>query len=99
MDLNPSHFGSYDASGGIPDTDLASMGETGGITGNCTAPMLPAVGVRDWDAEEMNANPTGEDTAPDPRLHVRDAGIVTGTTPDALAAVAGLCPVFRVERA
>ena len=33
MDLNPSHFGSYEAFGGIDGTDLASIGETGGITG------------------------------------------------------------------
>lgn len=30
---------------------------------------------------------------------MRDAGIVSDITPDALAAVAGLCPVFRVEHA
>src|SRR5277367_1573756 len=38
IDLNPSHLGSYDASGGIDFTDLASIGETGGITGKsmCT---------------------------------------------------------------
>lgn len=30
---------------------------------------------------------------------MRDAGIIADTTPDSLAAVAGLCPVFRVERA
>src|ERR1700743_881764 len=38
MDLNPSHLGSYEASGGIDFTDLASIGETGGITGKsiCT---------------------------------------------------------------
>jgi hypothetical protein len=34
MDLNPSHLGSYDASGGIDRTGLASIGETGGMTGN-----------------------------------------------------------------
>jgi deazaflavin-dependent oxidoreductase (nitroreductase family) len=27
-----------------------------------------------------------------------EAGIISGTTPDDLAALAGLCPVFRVER-
>jgi deazaflavin-dependent oxidoreductase (nitroreductase family) len=29
---------------------------------------------------------------------MRDAGVIPDITPDALAAVAGLCPVFRVER-
>jgi deazaflavin-dependent oxidoreductase (nitroreductase family) len=28
---------------------------------------------------------------------MRDAGVVTDTTPDALAEAAGICPVFRVE--
>src|SRR3984885_11098746 len=45
IDLNPSHLGSYDASGGIDFTDLASIGETGGITGKsictlCCNPVL-----------------------------------------------------------
>jgi deazaflavin-dependent oxidoreductase (nitroreductase family) len=36
---------------------------------------------------------------PDGVAIMRDAGIVADVTPDALAEVAGLCPVFRVERA
>jgi deazaflavin-dependent oxidoreductase (nitroreductase family) len=36
---------------------------------------------------------------PDGVAIMRDAGIVSDITPDALAEVAGLCPVFRVERA
>jgi hypothetical protein len=28
---------------------------------------------------------------------MRDAGVVTDITPDALAEAAGICPVFRVE--
>lgn len=36
---------------------------------------------------------------PDGVAIMRDAGIVPDTTPEALAAVAGLCPVFRVESA
>jgi hypothetical protein len=28
---------------------------------------------------------------------MRDAGVVIDVTPDALAAVAGVCPVFRLE--
>ena len=36
---------------------------------------------------------------PDGVAIMRDAGVVPDTTPDALAAVAGICPVFRVERA
>ena len=34
IDLKPSHLGSYDASGGIDDTDFESIGETGGMTGS-----------------------------------------------------------------
>lgn len=34
---------------------------------------------------------------PDGVAIMRDAGIIPDTTPDSLAAVAGLCPVFRVE--
>lgn len=36
---------------------------------------------------------------PDGVAIMRDAGIVSDITPDALAEVAGLCPVFRVEPA
>lgn len=35
--------------------------------------------------------------SPDGVGMMRDAGVVTGTTPDALAEAAGICPVFRVE--
>lgn len=30
---------------------------------------------------------------------MRDAGVVTDTTPDALAEVVGICPVFRLDAA
>lgn len=36
---------------------------------------------------------------PDGVAIMREAGIITDVTPDALAAVAGICPVFRVDRA
>lgn len=36
--------------------------------------------------------------APDGAEMMRDAGVVADTTPDAFADVAGICPVFRVER-
>ena len=36
--------------------------------------------------------------SPDGVGMMRDAGVVDGTTPDALAGAAGICPVFRVER-
>ena len=42
---------------------------------------------------------TWSTVTPDGVAIMRDAGIVTDVTPDALAAVAGLCPVFRVEPA
>lgn len=42
MERNPSHLGSYDASGGIAVTDLASIGDTGGMTGNCMCSFLRA---------------------------------------------------------
>ncbi|CAA9407459.1 MAG: hypothetical protein AVDCRST_MAG66-1829 [uncultured Pseudonocardia sp.] len=35
--------------------------------------------------------------SPDGVGMMRDAGVVPDTTPDALAAAAGICPVFRVE--
>ena len=42
IDLNPSHFGSKEASGGIVATDLDSIGETGGMTGSFIAPFSRA---------------------------------------------------------
>lgn len=39
------------------------------------------------------------ETTPSGVEMMRDAGVVTDTTPDALEAVAGICPVFRVEAA
>ena len=42
----PSHFGSYDAPGGIVLTGLASIGDTGGITGSCMPPFWPATPTR-----------------------------------------------------
>jgi deazaflavin-dependent oxidoreductase (nitroreductase family) len=36
---------------------------------------------------------------PDGVAIMRDAGIIPDTSPDSLAAVAGICPVFRVEPA
>lgn len=37
--------------------------------------------------------------SPDGVVIMRDAGVVTDITPDALAEVVGICPVFRVEPA
>ncbi|CAN5588801.1 hypothetical protein BH09ACT8_BH09ACT8_63460 [soil metagenome] len=34
---------------------------------------------------------------PDGVAIMRDAGVIPDNTPDALAAVAGICPAFRVE--
>ena len=42
--------------------------------------------LREWPA-----------TTPDGVQMMLEAGVVTDTTPDALEAVAGVCPVFRVE--
>jgi deazaflavin-dependent oxidoreductase (nitroreductase family) len=52
----------------------------------------------DADAAEpvLRAWPT---VTPDGVAIMRDAGVIPDTTPDALAAVAGICPVFRVETA
>jgi deazaflavin-dependent oxidoreductase (nitroreductase family) len=52
----------------------------------------------DADAAEpvLRAWPT---VTPDGVAIMREAGVISDTTPDALAAVAGLCPVFRVEHA
>jgi hypothetical protein len=46
MDLNPSHLGSYEAPGGIDGTDLANIGETGGMTGSFTRSFCRLVGER-----------------------------------------------------
>ncbi|WP_214406446.1 nitroreductase family deazaflavin-dependent oxidoreductase [Pseudonocardia lacus] len=42
--------------------------------------------LREWPA-----------TTPDGVQMMLDAGVVTDTTPDALEAVAGICPVFRLD--
>ena len=39
------------------------------------------------------------EVSPDGVGMMRDAGVVAGTTPDALAEAVGICPVFRVEGA
>ncbi|BBY26952.1 nitroreductase family deazaflavin-dependent oxidoreductase [Mycolicibacterium sediminis] len=39
------------------------------------------------------------EVTPDGVAIMRDAGVIPDVTPDSLAAVAGLCPVFRVESA
>ena len=46
IERNPSHFGSYDASGGIVGTDLAYIGETGGMTGSFIVSLWSLVGER-----------------------------------------------------
>ncbi len=46
IDRKPSHFGSYDAPGGIVLTDLASIGATGGMTGSCIGPFCPPAQAR-----------------------------------------------------
>ena len=53
IDLNPSHFGSYDAPFGIEATDLASIGETGGITGRSIDSLSWVVGLEEH--LELNA--------------------------------------------
>jgi hypothetical protein len=45
-DLNPSHLGSKEASGGIEATDLASIGDTGGITGSFISSFMRLAGER-----------------------------------------------------
>ena len=44
IDRKPSHFGSYQAPGGIVATDLASIGETGGMTGRSIGPLNTPAG-------------------------------------------------------
>src|SRR4051812_37839488 len=42
MERNPSHFGSYESwPSGTLGTDLASIGDTGGITGSCMGSFWP----------------------------------------------------------
>src|SRR5437588_12137605 len=61
IDLNPSHLGSYDASGGIDFTGLASIGETGGMTGKSISTLLRhwCAAIGGWHRQRRKATSTG----------------------------------------
>src|SRR5258707_4217019 len=76
MDLKPSHLGSYDASGGIALTDLASIGETGGMTGKsigslwraaCWSPDMAAA-AEELDVDGIAVQLTNRDKVYFPKL-------------------------------
>lgn len=49
------------------------------------------------DAEALTVLRAWPGVTPDGAGMMRDAGVVTDTTPDAMAEAVGICPVFRVE--
>src|SRR6201998_2356208 len=72
MDLNPSHLGSYDASGGMDLTDLANIGETGGMTGKsistlCWNPHMAAA-AEELDVDGIAVRLTNPDKVYFPKL-------------------------------
>ena len=56
IDLKPSHLGSYDASGGIDFTDLASIGEIGGMTGKSIDRLIVLESEYGPPAEEIDVD-------------------------------------------
>lgn len=72
MDLNPSHLGSYDAPGGIDRTGLASIGDTGGITGKCMRSLCwnrdVAVAAEEIDVDGVSVRLTNPDKVYFPAL-------------------------------
>lgn len=95
------HGGERYVLGGFPAADwIRNVRAAGGLgslrTGGVDEPVRlveldPADAVpvlREWPAR-----------TPDGVEMMRDAGVVDDVTPDALATAAGICPVFRIERA
>jgi len=87
--------------GGFPAADwIKNVRAAGGGT----------LAAHDGTTEEVRLVEVGEEEAlpvlrawpevtPDGVEMMRDAGVVTDVTPDAMAEAVGICPVFRVERA
>ncbi len=85
--------------GGFPAADWirnvraaggAAVLETGGVAEPVRLVELTAAEAEPVLREWPQVSPDGVGM-------MRDAGVVTDTTPDALAEAAGICPVFRVE--
>ena len=84
--------------GGFPGADWVRnvrAAESAELSVDGHAERVRLVELDDAAAEPvLRAWPT---VTPDGVAIMRDAGIIPDITPDSLAAVAGLCPVFRVE--
>src|ERR1700758_5764879 len=72
IDRNPSHLGSYDASGGIDRTGLASIGDTGGMTGNSIGTLCwnrhVAAAAEEIDVDGISVRVTNPDKENFPAL-------------------------------
>jgi deazaflavin-dependent oxidoreductase (nitroreductase family) len=86
--------------GGFPGADWVRNVRAAGHADLAVDGQTECVRLVELDAASaepvLRAWPT---VTPDGVAIMRDAGIVSDITPDALAEVAGLCPVFRVEPA
>ncbi|MFC4947802.1 nitroreductase/quinone reductase family protein [Pseudonocardia sp. GCM10023141] len=95
LDQNGQRFvlGGFPAADWIRNVRAAGEGvlRVGGVEERVRLVELDAVAalpvLRAWPA-----------VTPEGVAMMRDAGVITDTTPEALATVAGICPVFRVER-
>lgn len=87
--------------GGFPAADwIKNVRAAGGGTLTAHDGTTEAVRLVEVDpAEALPVLRAWPEVTPDGVGMMRDAGVVTDTTPDALAEAVGICPVFRVERA
>ncbi len=94
------HAGQRYVVGGFPAADwIRNVRAAGGgtLTAGGVAEQVRLVEVGDDEARPvLRAWP---EVTPQGVGMMRDAGVVTDTTPDACEAVAGICPVFRVDSA
>ena len=93
------HRGERFVVGGFPAADwIRNVRAAGGRAVLETGDVAEPVRLVELPADE--AEPVlrhWPEVTPDGVGMMRDAGVVTDTTPDALAEAAGICPVFRVE--
>lgn len=85
-------LGGFPAADWIRNVRAAGRGtlETGGRVEQVRLVELGAADARPVLREWPACTPDGVEM-------MRDAGVVTDTTPEAMEAVAGICPVFRLE--
>lgn len=85
-------LGGFPAADWIRNVRAAGRGtlETGGRVEQVRLVELDAADARPVLREWPACTPDGVEM-------MRDAGVVTDTTPEAMEAVAGICPVFRLE--